>query len=265
MTKKVRFEDSDEQLFLLGIARDITRKKAVEKDLLEANAELEEFAYRTSHDLRSPIISSIALLQLAENRIEEKKLDDAKQGLEHALQSLDQLKKLIDDILDLTVVRNKDEPFEKIDIHELIGNCLNKMSNLEGYDHITIETDYRFDGLLVSKNLRLAMIVENLISNAIKYHDPEKDNPHIRVETYSDEKDFYLIVADNGLGIPEKQRKNLFKMFQRFHPKTSYGSGLGLYLLKKSADHIGAEIEYRDVKGETTFMLTIPLRGLHGA
>ena len=68
-----------------------------------------------------------------------------------------------------------------------------------------------------------------------------------------------ITFEDNGLGIPKEYQEKLFKMFKRFHPKTASGSGLGLYMIKKSANMIGGEIKYKYIKDGSRFTLYIPI------
>lgn len=259
LTKKVRFQNSEGEKFILGIARDITNIKTTEKALIEANAELEEFAYRTSHDLRSPIISSSALLSIVEKMIDEEKIEDAKSGLHHAQSSLDKLKILIDDILQLTMAKRKKEEKQNLNVTELIEEGIKKLSHLDGYNDINIQKDFGFDNMLTTQKLHLTMIFENMFSNAIKYRDPKKKKPFVKIKTAKEDGHFILKITDNGLGIPKDQQKNLFQMFKRFHPKVAFGSGLGLYLMKKSADALKGKLEFSGANNTTSFTLKIPL------
>ena len=91
------------------------------------------------------------------------------------------------------------------------------------------------------------------MSNAIKYQDLQKQNSFVEIETKSQDGRCVLMIKDNGIGIPEHQQPHLFKMFRRFHPKLSFGSGLGLYMIKKSVDRIQGEIIYTDTKDGMQF------------
>lgn len=232
------------------------------KDLSAANDELEEFAYRTSHDLRSPINSSSRLLQMVQKSLEGGNSDQALVGLNHAQTSLNKLETLISDMLVLAEAKGKGEDSEVVDFETLTKAALEKMMHMEFYDRLDVQTDFAFTGDLFSKQSRINMVLENLISNAIKYQDPDKDRPYIKISTKLVDGWVYMEVEDNGLGVPKEQQKKLFSMFQRFHPKVSFGSGLGLYLLKKCADVVGGEIGYLDNPasgGGSIFRLTIPM------
>lgn len=228
--------------------------------LNEKTEELEEFAYRTSHDLRSPLMSAIGLLKVTEASIQKDDKDKAFKALEVAQSSLIKLEALVQDILSLTKIKHEQEESQLLDIDDIINDAIEKLSQMEGFDRLDIQRDLQFKDDLTSKKTRLVLVVENLISNAVKYQDFEKDQPFIKVSTYEDNGMFVFAVQDNGLRIPEDQQEKLFTMFQRFHTKASFGSGLGLYMIKKSADILGGEIIFEDTGQGSCFKLIIPLR-----
>lgn len=250
-TKKVRFKGEDGNSYILGIARDIT-------DFKEINEELEEFAYRTSHDLRSPIISSLGLLEVAKTAIKDNNLEKAESVLDLISGSLDKLHVLVQDILSLTEIRNKQLEILNINVQELVADALEKLTALPSTAGIEIQTDFNHKGDIIAAVSRFRLIVENLISNALKYSNKDQSRSFVRIKTYEEGKDFFLEVEDNGLGIPEDRREEMFEMFRRFHPKESYGSGLGLYMIKKSADILNGKISYTPKDEGTIFTLKIP-------
>ncbi len=242
-------------------SKDTIKKKVDEqtKKLTHANEELEEFAYRTSHDLRSPLISSIALLGMANEALDKKQYDFVRESMGHTKDSLQRLEDLVKDILTLTKVKNIEEDPQDVDIKLIIDTALNKFAYMDNYERLDIQQDLNFKEGLVVKKVRLVLIIENLLSNAIKYQDTKKETSYINVSTYKEKNHFVFTIKDNGLGIPEEHQKNLFKMFKRFHANTSFGSGLGLYMIKKSADILHGQLLFEDNNGETIFTLKIPL------
>ncbi|MGH1438470.1 MAG: sensor histidine kinase [Cellvibrionaceae bacterium] len=259
ITKKTRFQDVHGKRFILGLARDITDIKNAEKNLIQANAELEEFAYRTSHDLRSPLVSSLGLLELANKKIEKNDLDMAKKSLNIAQRSLTTLDNLVVDILELTKTKNNDEEGVVVNLAELVADAVEKLSQMQGFNEICFKINVDETLEFKVKRSRLVLIIENLISNAIKYSDLENEDPSVHVESVVKGRFVHFSVSDNGLGIPENQHGKLFSMFKRFHPKTSFGSGLGLYMVKKSADILGGDIEYKPLKSGSCFVLIFPV------
>ncbi|MGH1484679.1 MAG: PAS domain-containing sensor histidine kinase [Cellvibrionaceae bacterium] len=248
--------DVDNKFFIF--ITDITERKNAEKALLSANTELEEFAYRTSHDLRSPIVSAVGLMKIAKDSLNKQDFEKVHTCMDHADKSLRKLEVLIRDILQLTEMQNKEEDIQEIDIQTMIDEIWGSFSQLEGFDNIQKSITLEHSKPLFAKKTRVNMILENLVSNAIKYYDSSIEAPSITIKTYVKDNAFILDVSDNGLGIPEGQKHKLFKMFNRFHPKVSFGSGLGLYLMKKSAEFIGGDIRYVDQPKGARFKLTIP-------
>ncbi|HMO21826.1 MAG TPA: PAS domain S-box protein, partial [Candidatus Melainabacteria bacterium] len=250
-------EDGSPKYFISQI-QDITESKRARQELLETNAELEEFAYRTSHDLRSPLISSISLLGVTRNSIKEGNFDLALQSIDHAQSSLNKLERLVQDILTLTATKSVVEEVEEIEVKDMVDGIRNSLSHLEGYDRVEfIESFEAPERINVGKG-RFQLIVENLISNAIKYQDPNKEASFIKISTARNNGEFCFSVEDNGLGVPEEKQGMLFTMFKRFHPRTSFGSGLGLYMIKKSAEKLGGRIEYEGKNGGSEFRLILP-------
>jgi signal transduction histidine kinase/integral membrane sensor domain MASE1 len=249
---------------LVNTARTDVITKTVDiktRELLELNNELEEFAYRTSHDLRSPLISSLGLIDIAKNSIENKDTKTATTSLDHVKALIEKLNVLIQDILVLTEAKNLEEETQEVSIKELVIDSLESFSHLDNFDRLEIRQNLEFEGNINTKKMRLNMIVENLISNAIKYQDLDKEDSFIEINTSKKNNHLIFEVIDNGIGIPKELQEKVFTMFQRFHPKISYGSGLGLYMVRKSAELLNGKISFSEEKGVTVFTLKIPLTG----
>jgi len=245
------------------IAREVEKQTYAllksEERLQQANAELEEFAYRTSHDLRSPLVSSIGLLGLAEKAIAQGKTGKAIGSLGHTRTSLIKLETLVKDILMLTQSKNVEENAAEIDLNSVLTETLAKLQHMDNFDRLKISQDLNFKGSLNVKKTRFVLIIENLISNAVKYQDVRQNPSWVKISTHKTGQNFVLRMQDNGLGVPQDQQVNLFKMFRRFHPRTSFGSGLGLYMMKKSVNILGGDITFEDPGEGSIFEVTIPL------
>lgn len=236
----------------------VEQEKALRMDAENSNAELEEFAYRTSHDLRSPLVSSIGLLDFSVEAMESGDYEKSKKGLHLVQSSLVKLELLVRDILELTKTKNLQEDIQEINFEEIIEVALQDLSHMDNFERLDIQKHLNYDGELSSQKSRIVLIVSNLISNAIKYQDKEKQDSFIKISTHQYKDSVVFEIEDNGLGIPERQRQNLFEMFKRFHTKVSYGSGLGLYMIKKSTSIIGGSILYEPKVDGSIFKLTIP-------
>ncbi len=254
----IRNDDGTPRHFISQI-HDITTVKKTQEKLQTANAELEEFSYRTSHDLRSPLVSSITLLDIAKKSLETNKIEKTLKSINLTQNSLVKLEALVQDILLLTQTKNMQEDRKEIDVSNFIEESLKKFSHMTDFDRLDIQKNLQFTDPLNVKVSRFRLIIENLISNAIKYQDTEKEHSFIKITTHDDNQFFILSIEDNGLGIPEKHHKQLFSMFKRFHTKVAFGSGLGLYMVKKSADIIDAELTFKDSGNGCIFELKLPL------
>lgn len=232
-----------DRIIYTGIIRDITTRKVAEESLQAANRELEEFAYRTSHDLRAPLSSTLGLLKVVQTALDNNNLELAEMSVVKAIESVESLETLVEDLMSLAKVRHLDEEPEPVYLEDLVQAALQKYKDMDHFERLNIDIDLNVL-TLVCKRHRLQTIVENLISNAVKYQDLDKADPRILIATRQEADHFILEVRDNGLGIPADQESRLFSMFARFHPRVSFGSGLGLYKIKQCARDMGGEIEY---------------------
>ena len=264
LTKKMRFDDPSGNPHILGVARDITGLRKTEKALLKANEELKEFAYRTSHDLRSPLVSSRRLLGIVLKLLAKEKNSEIEKVISHLDLidgSLEKLETLVTDILAMTRLSHDECTPEPIDFPVLVNTSPEKFSHMEGFSRIALTTDYsKLPEKVESSLAHVSHVVENLISNAIKYQDYEKSEPKVSITASGDGNNLNFSVADNGLGIPANQRENVFSMFKRFHPKTSFGSGLGLYMIKKSIEKLHGSIRYEPLEAGSRFVVCIPVK-----
>ena len=243
------------------------RNESVEKlvslrteELNRANEELEEFAYRTSHDLRSPIVSSVQLLNLADDAIQDNETEFASKSIAHAKQSLGKLETLISDILTLTEIGSQNETEAILDVSQAVDEALAKLDHADGFHRLKVIKEISIEGQVIIKPSRFKLILENLISNATKYQSPKKDDPFLKISCFNTGNNLHLHVSDNGLGIDPRYQKQMFEMFKRFHPKVAVGSGLGLYLMRKSAHILGGDIEFVPLEDGSLFKLVVPAR-----
>lgn len=252
----------DSAVLYSGIIRDISERKRHEQDILEANAELEEFAYRTSHDLRAPIASSIGLTAIMRDMIGLKapgtQLTPVIERLERGLQKLDGL---IENIIQLKRSRLLDESVTCIPLASTVKETVERLRFIDPARQVSFAVDIPEMLTIQTKPARLRMILDNLISNAIKYADTDEETSKVVVDAaITDDGCLELRVSDNGLGLGEGDEASLFQMFKRFHPCRSDGSGLGLYIVKKSAEHLGGTVAYIRLDKGSRFVIRLPQR-----
>lgn len=230
------------------------------KSLEQSNAELIEFSYRISHDLRAPVVSSFGLAETAESSIRKGDVSVAYSALGYIRDAMIKLDALIDDIINLTRMKMTDLMFEDVDLEKVVSDTLEKMKALQNYDKINIEVDIQGATRITTAKLYFQQSLENLVSNAIKYADCELDNPEIKIEISVTAKKCTVTVSDNGLGIEERFHAKLFKMFERFHTNVSFGSGLGLYLVKQNVGILDGKVHYAALDKGSEFGFEIPLK-----
>jgi len=140
---------------------------------------------------------------------------------------------------------------------ELIESALNQHRFMRGAEKIKMHTVFRSDKAY-SDPLRLSILFNNLISNAIKYSDERKEQSFLNVETFATDTHHVIIVEDNGIGIRSEDQKHIFDMFF-VTQNSNKGSGLGLYIVKEAVDKLGGAIAVESEKNAgSKFIVQIP-------
>lgn len=228
-------------------------------ELKSANDELTEFSYRISHDLRAPIASSLGMTQIIGESLADGDIDDAACTAKRIGRSMLRLDNLINDVIDVTRNRRTDALLEQVTLHLLVSDIVEGLSELPDFDRVKVDLVIDQTANILVKKLFLKQALENLISNAIKYFDRSESCPHLVVSASLSPDHCTINIADNGIGIPEDQRGELFGMFKRFHPRKSFGSGLGLYLVKQNVHRLDGAISYEPLKKGSKFILQFPV------
>ncbi|MDH3651483.1 MAG: HAMP domain-containing histidine kinase, partial [Saprospiraceae bacterium] len=249
---KTEFHLRQNEQKLQKLADQITEKN---KELEQANAELDRFVYSATHDLRAPLMSVLGLVNIAEIETKEAGQKKYMDMMKERIQKLDTF---IQDIMDFSRNTKSGIKREKIDFDILFDEILSNLKYLSGADKITFTKDIPQGSTFVSDRSRVAIILSNLISNAIKYHNYQSGNPQIKM-VLKDEKDYFEIaISDNGPGIEKEEQPKLFDMFYRASEK-SEGSGLGLYIVKEMVEKLKGEISLESTLGEgSTFQIRLP-------
>lgn len=232
-----------------------TRQKLKDKvtELERVNDELNRFVYSTSHDLRSPLASLMGVLNLA--KMEGSVIDP--NGYMTMIESC--VKKM--DFFTIKVIeyyrsKRMDKVIEEVDFKTLAENSI----EVFGLQNPAIKFDFQLNqsSLFKTDTFRLSVILDNLLSNAVKYQNPEEPNPSIKLSIDADEKEAFISIEDNGVGIIEDHVNNIFKMFFRSNFQVT-GLGIGLYIVKEALTSIGGDITVESTYGiGTCFKLRVP-------
>lgn len=227
--------------------------------LTSRNQELTEFSYRISHDLRAPIASSLGMTRVIRESLEEREIEDASDAVDRVEKSLERLDCLITDVIEVT--KNKNVEPEKITIPllELVDDILERNSHLDGFDRVRIEKKINAGDSVFAEHIFLTQSLENLITNAIKYSDLNEPEPHLIIDASLDSDYCTIQIMDNGIGVPTDSQHELFGMFKRFHPRQSFGSGLGLYLVMQNVKRLGGAVSFEPLAKGSNFKIQFPL------
>lgn len=222
--------------------------------LNKLNKELDSFMYSTSHDLRSPIASILGITNVARLELTDETTLRYMGMIEERIKRLDSV---ITDILKLSRSKKLDLKIETIDFNNLLKDTIADVKFNQNAP--SIELDYVADpgNIFSSDYAQMKIILGNLISNAVKYHNIHQPKPIIRVAFKRTGRNVEIIVEDNGRGIQKEALPRIFEMFYRAETKVE-GTGLGLYIVKEALLKINGSISVVSEYGQgTTFIITL--------
>lgn len=255
---EILFEGSLARLIL---SKDITdRRKAELKleqqniELVKTNSELDRFVYSVSHDLRSPLTSILGLLSFIEGESQE---PDTLKHAEMIHKNINRLDQFIKNILSYSRNNRTGLEIEKISIQEKVRAIVHALQNLKEAKEIHFEIDIKEQQPFYTDRLRFKTILENLISNAVKYHKKDISGRYVKITGQSDHEKLQLTIVDNGIGIAPENHQKIFDMFFRLSGETD-GSGIGLYIVKDTVEILQGSIEIQSgIETGTTFIITL--------
>ena len=220
--------------------------------LEKTNAELDRFVYSASHDLRAPLSSISGLITLQKMEPQSLKYLDLIQS------RVTIMDKFIRDIIDFSRNARTSVVHDPVNLFETTKEIVDLLRITQDNSplKIIIEIDERLT--LLTDPTRLRVVLNNLISNSIKYLDNRKPDPYINIKAFNEIDRLKVEISDNGIGIQEHLQPKIFEMFFRA-TSASNGSGLGLYIVKESLEKINGEITFNSKFGKgTTFKISIP-------
>jgi signal transduction histidine kinase/ligand-binding sensor domain-containing protein len=234
------------------------RVSAVEQknvELQKVNTELDRFVYSASHDLRAPLTSILGLVKLT--RMDDDPVNRA-QYLDMVERSIHKLDGFIHDIINYSRNARTEVESGRIEFEPLINGILESLNYLSKNEKIRKEVHISGNGDFFTDVKRLEIVLFNLISNAIKYHNIERADPHLIINIGYDDQNATIDVTDNGRGIEKEHQENIFKMFYRAD-ESSTGSGLGLFIAREAIEKIRGRLTVKSAIGRgSTFRIQIP-------
>ena len=268
---KVPFRFGDNKKGLVGISRNITEIKEKEKALEElnealkkhadelalSNKELEQFAYIASHDLQEPLRMVTSFLTQLKKKYNNKLDDRAQQYIYFAYDGATRMRQIILDLLEYSRVGRVAHKVTAVNLEHLVSEVLSLQKKSIEEKNAKIEIGVLPE--LVVEEPVLRQLFSNLIGNALKYYSKERQ-PKIKISSLEKEKYWEFKITDNGIGIEEEFKEQIFIIFQRLHQRDEYeGTGIGLAICKKIVDNFGGKIWVDSRPGEgSSFYFTIP-------
>jgi len=245
------------------IARDITDRKRTERELKEARdqlasanaelerrvvertaslerviAQLEEFSYSVSHDLRAPVRAMKGYAQVVLDKYGEQLPSDGREMMNRIVRAGGRMEKLVHDVLTYSRIARSDLKLECVAIDKLVSDIIQQYPEMQQAE-ISIRPPFY---PVLAHEPSLVQAISNLLANGVKFVAPgttpkllvwsEKSSAHIR-----------LWIKDNGIGIKPEYQKRLFRIFERFHQNKSYdGTGIGLAIVRKAVEKMGGQV-----------------------
>lgn len=243
-----------------GVAttQDITELRKVQRELARSNSDLQQFAYVASHDLQAPLRMISSYLQLLETRNKEILDQDSREYIAYAIDGAKSMNVLIKDILDYSRVNSQGKEFLPTDMDSVMMTVMRDLANI--IEETSANVSYDRQPTIIADQTQMVQLLENLISNALKFHGEEP--PIVQVSAIREVHYWQFAVKDNGIGLDPKYKSRIFEMFQRLHTRDEYkGTGIGLAICKRIVERHGGRIWVESDIGEgATFYFTIPIR-----
>jgi two-component system, sensor histidine kinase and response regulator len=224
-------------------------------ELEKAYEELDKFVYSASHDLRAPLMSVLGITNLA---LMEPDVPSQNEYLELIRQSVKKLDIFIINIIDYYKNARGQAEITDINFQELINDVCASIQFLPEYGNIKVQPNIDQEFVFKSDLIKLRIIFNNMITNAVKFQDRSKENSFLKISVDVKSSQLKIVFEDNGVGIRDEDLERIFKMFYRADVANS-GSGIGLYIVNEAVKKLGGEIKVSSEFGKgSIFEVIIP-------
>jgi PAS domain S-box-containing protein len=242
---------------------DVSEERKIEEamlrqsnELARSNADLEQFAYITSHDLQEPLRNISLFSQLLARRYADRLNPDEESMIRVITSSVERMNLLIRDLLAYSRVGNVDAaPRNPVDLKETVEWARGNLTAKIAESRAIVEVDPL--PTIHGDRVQMVQVFQNLIDNAIKYAGAAE--PAVRISAARVNDDWQITVRDNGIGIDPRHHQQIFAIFKRLHGRDVPGTGIGLALAKRVVERHGGRIwvESNDGLG-SAFTFTLP-------
>ena len=245
---------------LVAYGVDITDIKSLVRNLEYSNKSLTDFAYIASHDLREPLRKISAFGSLLSKSLRGTLDSDNQENLDFMIDGARRMQQMVDDLLLYSRITAKAKSLALINIDEVLTEIISfDLAETIEDNNAKIIVENKIGSIRGEKS-QIKSLIQNLIGNGIKYRKKEV-SPVIKISSQMNSFEIKMRIEDNGIGIDEKYKDQIFEMFKRLHSKEEYeGSGIGLAVCKKIIELYGGEISLHSVLGEgSAFTIKLPL------
>jgi len=243
--------------YLLVIVDDIDHRKRTEEEVQRKNAEIEQFIYTVSHDLRSPLVTIATFLGYLEHDLVKGDGKRLAQDIEFIHGAANKMKTLLDELLEMSRIGRIENAPVRVALSKIITDALDSLAGMISTRNAIIRLPEE-DVMLHGDRNRLCQIWQNLIENAIKYSS-DATVPCIDIGWRRDNDEVVFYVKDNGIGIAPDYHAKIFNIFEKLDPQ-SPGAGLGLSMVQRIVELRNGRIwvESEGTGAGSCFCFTLP-------
>jgi PAS domain S-box-containing protein len=229
----------------------------IARKLKVSNKELEQFAYVASHDLQEPLRMVTSFTQLLERQYKGQFDKDADEYIGFIVEGSKRMKYLIDDLLEFSRLNTQAREFESVLLEITLEDVLRNLTPSIKENNVQISHDLL--PTIIGDPSQINQLLQNLITNAIKFHGDESPQIHISAEESKGE--WIISISDKGIGIDIEHQEQIFRIFKRLHTREKYeGTGIGLAICKRIVEKHNGRIWVESELGKgSTFYFTIPI------
>ena len=242
---------------VVAFIRDITERKRAEEELQKKNAEIEQFIYTVSHDLRSPLVTIKTFMGYLESDLTESFNDRVAQDMQFIHNAADKMKLLLDELLEMSRIDRIETPPVRVSLMGVLAEVQDILAGIISEQRVEIQLPDT-DLMLFGDRPRLCQLWQNLIENAIKYSS-DGCIPRVELGVQQESSESVFFVKDNGIGIEPQYSSKIFGIFEKLNPK-SPGAGLGLSMVQRIVERCGGRVwvESDGICKGSCFFFTLP-------